>query len=276
MKKLLRSALAMATVCVVFLVTTLNVFAYSYNATFVPWYGDLYYVEGSVAYTEQEAYQNGVVIVGSVYKELGTMSDYNLQIVRDSYGHYATGFYKSDIDRMQRVHEQCQAWCAVSMPQIVPNGTKFQDALTLCANWIADHMTYDYAALSDSALLIYYQSALPGFQTGKGVCATYATMFNTMVHWLPYNPQTDRVDYNLADPTHVDTKYIMNADHGWSAIKGNDGWYLYDITFYDGDDGTRDPRYLCMSMSAIMDGSHSNIESLFYTQYGTDIMAYGY
>ena len=251
---------------------------YSYEVNFIPTpYGDLMAVDGSGDYIPDYAYLKGVCIVDSVFKELGTLSDFNPEVVRDSYGCYGLAFPRSEVERMFAIHNQCQAWCAANVPLIVPDGTSLTDAIFILADWVAGVMTYDHAALSDSALLTYYQNALPGFQTGKGVCATYATMFNTVVHWLPVDIATQTVSYGGTNVFHCDTKYISNEEHGWSAIKAdNNQWVLFDITFYDNNDGPRQPQYLMMPLSAIMDGAHSDIVSMFYIEHGNTIMANGY
>lgn len=251
---------------------------YSYSITFIPVpYTDLYAVDGSGDYNPDVAYLAGACIVDGYFKEFGTLAEFNCTVVQDSYGRYGLAFPSSEIERMVSIHDQCQAWCAANMPLIVPDGTKLEDAIYLIANWVADYMTYDEAALSDPALLNYYQNALPGFQSGKGVCATYATMFNTMVSWLPIDLATERVDYSRKNFFYCDTKYINNGDHGWSAVKTSDyGWSLFDITFYDNSNGPRQPQYLMMPMSALEDGAHSDIVSMFYLEHGNTINVNGY
>lgn len=272
MKPRRKCLLSLVIALAVFIVWNRSVEAYEYRVTFRPFYNDLYYVDGSVAYSGDDAYLQGSLIVDSVYKEFGTLSEFSPQIIHDIYGTYRLGFYKDQIERMQNIHQQCQDWCAISMPQIVPDGTSFQNAIQLVADWVADHVTYDYDALTDENLASYYQDALPGFQTGKGICATYATMFDTMISWLPYNDTTQCVDYQSTDAYHVDTKYISNEDHGWSAVLTSDGWYLFDITFYDNNDGERLPQYLYMTADALNDGSHIDPVSRFYLWQNNNIV----
>lgn len=263
MKRWLQWALAGVMACGMCLVMNLDAYAYDSNL-FVPWQGGYYAVKGSESASAGEAYLKGQLLIGRQYKEFGTLADYSTLILQDGSGAYRLGFAQADADRMTSAHAQCQAWCAVAVPVIVPQGTSRADALVLIANWVADYMSYDNAAATNVALATYYQSMMPGLVTGKGVCATYATMFDTMVSWLPFNAATWRVDYATKSPAHVDTLYVMNADHGWSAVRLGNAWAMYDITFYDNSNGARQVQYLNMSAAILNDKDHIGVQSLLY------------
>lgn len=213
------------------------------------WTGDIYYLVGSTASSEAGAYQLGVQILDDYYKEIGTLAGFELLTAQHTNGTYSLAFRQSTIHTIQDIHDKCQAWCAGAMPIIVPQGTSAQNALLLTANWIADYMTYDQAATTNMALASSYQNALIGIAGGKGVCATYSTMFNTMVTYLPINPQNMTVDYTCANPVHLDTRYVSTANHGYSLVNYGGSWLMYDVTNYDNMNGTRQPQYLGVPMT---------------------------
>lgn len=219
--------------------------------TYRHWDSDIYYLVGSTAGSETGAYLAGVGILDDYYKEIGTLAGFELLTAQHTNGTYSMAFRQSTISTIQSIHAQCQTWCAGAMPVIVPQGTSMQNALTLTARWIADYMTYDNTATTNMALANSYQNALIGLSTGKGVCATYSTMFDTMVSYLPINPQNGTVDYTCAAPTHLETRYISNNSHGYSAVNLNGTWYIYDVTNYDNMNGTRQPQYLHIPMTTV-------------------------
>ena len=159
---------------------------------------------------------------------------------------------------LDSIINQCDHWTASNIQLIVPQGTACADVPEVVAEWVAANLSYDRTALSDNTLCRSYQNALPGLTTGKGVCTTYATEFNTLVQAVPINPDTNCADYTCTDPEYYRTKTVQSKTHSWSAISfSEDTWHYYDITFYDNGDGAVQTKYLDMTPEVLGDGHHT-------------------
>ena len=176
-----------------------------------------------------------------------------------SYHETARGYLcyidKDRYNAMNSIESACDLWLQEHMPQLVPQGTPVLQVPGVCAQAVADMMTYDRDALSDQELLLSYQCALPCFRDGTGVCATYAFAFDAMVSYAPYDPSTGLVDYAAGDQAHLTTAYVRNQTHAWSAVMLPDGWHYYDVCFYD---GAHDPMYLDYAGGIWDDGRHDS------------------
>ena len=137
--------------------------------------GDYCYVESSGASTIRGAQMAGLCEIDSVYKDVGNLAYLNLGVGTFRNGLYGLVLSKRDYASLLAVHERCQAWLRGHMEEIVPEGTPWRAAITLCADWIADHTVYDSEALRDPKRMKHYQSAESCFYAGTGICATYAT-----------------------------------------------------------------------------------------------------
>ncbi|OQA27120.1 MAG: hypothetical protein BWY61_00335 [Firmicutes bacterium ADurb.Bin354] len=229
---------------------------------FTPVQDGYYAVPGSTANDLATSQRLGLEVLDSVYKEVGSLAYLDVKYLQRSNGTFTMVLSQKDISTINTMHASVGAWLDANMQTIVPNGTSKDRAITLVANWVANNMTYDYNATKDRALLVSYQNALSCFEKGTGVCVTYATAFNCMIDYLPINNMTDRVDYLSTGGTYtIPTKLISNDTHAWSALGESDGWHLYDITFYDNDDGHKSAEYLDMSLATTNDGHHSNIRT---------------
>lgn len=225
--------------------------------------GNYCYVEHSGSDTIRGAQLAGLCEVDRVYKDVGNLAYLNLGVGTFSNGMYGLVLKRSDYAALLALHGRCQRWLSDHLPKIVPEGTPWKEALGLCADWIADNMVYDRDALRDPVRTRAYQSAVSCFFGGTGICATYATAFDSMVHYLPIDPDTALVSWRAEDPVHLETKYVGNDAHLWSAVWEEDGWHFYDITFYDNDGGARRPEYLDMGEAALCDGFHDVIDTYF-------------
>lgn len=145
-------------------------------------------------------------------------------------GMWARILYYEDAEKVVDAIEKSNAWLSADMPSIVPAGTDMETALRLCADYIADHVTYDWEGEKDKVVKKHYQAAWPGMYEGKGICTTYATMFNSMVDYLPFN-EFGVVDYT-SGTTHLDTTLETAFYHSWSGIQVGDKYRQYDITNY--------------------------------------------
>lgn len=234
--------------------------------------GDYCYVESSGASTIRAAQMAGLCEIDSVYKDVGNLAYLNLGVGTFRNGLYGLVLSKRDYASLLAVHERCQAWLRGHMEEIVPEGTPWRAAITLCADWIADHTAYDSEALRDPKRMKHYQSAESCFYAGTGICATYATAFDSMVNFLPLDPTTGCVSWRAEDPIHLNTRYVGNDRHLWSAVWEKDGWHFYDITFYDNGGRERRPEYLDMKEAAMQDGLHDAIDTYFAPEERTFVM----
>ena len=166
-----------------------------------------------------------------------------------------------NLNMLESIQNQTDEWLAANMAVIVPQGTPSDRIIPICADWVADRMTYDYSANSNKALGRAYQSALSCFTLGTGLCATYAYAFNSMVSYVPVNPETGTVDYTAANPTHLQTRFVYTSRHAWSAVYENGAWHHYDVCSYDLMN--RDSRYLDMTSGIMSDAKYSNISIVF-------------
>ncbi|MCR5209618.1 MAG: transglutaminase-like domain-containing protein [Lachnospiraceae bacterium] len=239
-----------------------NTLSQNETIDFIPVQDGYYAVPGSTANDLATSQRLGLEALDAVYKEVGSLAYLDVKYLQRSNGTYTMVLSQKDISTINTMHASVGAWLDSNMKTIVPNGTSKDRAITLVANWVANNMTYDYNATSDRNLLVSYQNALSCFEKGTGVCVTYATAFNCMIDYLPINSMTDRVDYYSTGGTFtIPTKLISNDTHAWSALGESDGWHLYDITFYDNDDGYKSAEYLNMSFATANDGYHSNIRT---------------
>lgn len=253
---------------IAFIVSPLSAHANPADLSLQP-YGNGYYLvsasESSVS--PDDAGIRCRYAVTNSYKELSSLAEISPVWVQNDAGNYIYVLSENDLLHLRMVHDMGQEWCARNMAGIVPNGSTLDQAILLCANWIADHMTYD--KLHEK--MVYNQNAVYGFRNHSGVCATYTSMFNTMIDYLPFDPASGLVSYNLASATHVNVQYISNSMHSWSAIRYPDGWAMFDITFFDSDPGNHKPEYLWMGASALADGKHNDYISLDYIEPGAKI-----
>ncbi|MGN1023310.1 MAG: hypothetical protein ACI4OJ_07430, partial [Lachnospiraceae bacterium] len=200
-------------------------------------------------------------------EEISEISPSVCQSTLDDYTTYRDGTGREFIDSdsykfLDSIINQCDHWAASNIQLIVPQGTVCADVPEMVAEWEAANLSYDYAALTDLTLCRSYQNALPGLTTGKGICTTYATEFNTLIQAVPINSDTDCVDYTCTDPDYYRTKTVQSTTHSWSAISfGEDDWHYYDITYYDNNDGAVQPKYLDMTPEVLNDGRHDAKES---------------
>lgn len=145
----------------------------------------------------------------------------------------------------------CEDWIAGNIKLIVPQGTPAGNAYILVADWLADHCYYDYSAKglrnAQSAYLAFYQS--------RGICATYSAAFNSIMSALPI--ANGVVDYTAANPSHIETRFVNNSRHAWSAWS-LDGltWFQTDATYYDGNGNGKHLEYLVMSPALLGDPYH--------------------
>ena len=121
----------------------------------------------------------------------------------------------------------CRSWLDSNMQAIIPSGTDMESAIQLCADYIADHVQYDWDGRYSKKEL---QTAYHGMYDGWGICATYALMFNAMIEYLPFN-EAGVVDY-VAGSAHLNADYLTGVDHAWSGVQVGAEYRQYDITNY--------------------------------------------
>lgn len=225
--------------------------------------GDYCYVVSSSADTVRGAQMAGLCEIDSVYKDVGNLAYLNLGVGTFQNGLYGLVLPRRDYEELLAVHARCQVWLKGHMEEIVPEGTPWRTAINLCADWVADHTLYDDAALRDPEKMKRYQSAESCFYAGTGICATYATAFDSMVHFLPLDPATGCVSWRTENPIHLNTRYVGNDQHLWSAVWQEGAWHFYDVTFYDNCGNRRRPEYLDMGEETMRDGYHGVIDTYF-------------
>ncbi|MCR4628457.1 MAG: hypothetical protein K5760_02510 [Clostridium sp.] len=161
-------------------------------------------------------------------------------------------------EKLDAIQNQVDSWIADNIRNIVPQGTPVADIPYVAANWVADRMSYDRAAIGDSELARSYQSALRCFTDGKGICATYSYAFNSIVSAVP--AANGIVDYNASNPSYLVARFVYNNDHAWSAVNDNGIWRYYDVCNYDAN---RNVSYLNMSPDTMNAGGYGNIKVAF-------------
>ena len=225
-------------------------------------YGTIYKVEGVKAATAGDAITLGVALIDHYYPEFVYCGELTTlaRTTSSSPGVYEFAISENGYMYLNAVSDFCDSWCKENLKVIIPEGISVGKALEKVADYIASNMVYDETALDD-ATLSKYQNAYPGFTEGKGVCATYATMFNTIVSNLPYNTKTGTIDYSSQDTAYLKTRIVTTSSHAWSAIKIGDTWYHYDITQYD---ATGSKAYLNMSQALLNDELHTGLDTTLW------------
>lgn len=164
---------------------------------------------------------------------------------------------ESEVNQLVAIENSSRQWLAQNMPSIVPSGTDPLSIPQICADYLANRLSYDYGAWNNGRL-DEYQTALTGFYEGVGVCATYAHCFESMVSFVPINTSTNMVDWSCMDPAYLQTAFVHNAGHGWSAVKVDGIWHQYDVTMYDQGSFTA-PQYLDMTADVLNDQNHAGV-----------------
>ena len=158
----------------------------------------------------------------------------------------------------------CEDWIAANIQSIVPQGTPAINAYVIVADWIADHCYYDLSIQNSAEEGRLAQSAYMAFTQGRGICATYTTAFNSLMSALPI--ANGIVDYTAANPTHIQTKFINNGIHAWSAwsLDGT-SWFQTDVTYYDYF-GKKQKAYLVMPPALLNDEYHAGGSSKYFAK----------
>jgi len=95
-------------------------------------------------------------------------------------------------------------------------------------SWVANSIDYDYKLYFASGG-VYQQSIRRILKTKRGVCLHFATLMDTLckeagiTNVSIYGYVKDEV-FDLGDSIYID-------NHVWNAVKLDNRWYLYDITF---------------------------------------------
>ena len=158
----------------------------------------------------------------------------------------------------------CEDWIAANIQSIVPQGTPAINAYVIVADWIADHCYYDLSIQNSAEEGRLAQSAYMAFTQGRGICATYTTAFNSLMSALPI--ANGIVDYTAANPAHIQTKFINNGIHAWSAwsLDGT-SWFQTDVTYYDYF-GKKQKAYLVMPPAILKDEYHAGGSSKYFAK----------
>ena len=169
----------------------------------------------------------GVALNSHLYVEYGTLQPDGLYS-KNKYGvQYSFEETKAEGDLYYELSMAYNACVSAGLY----NGMSEKDAVIKIGNWIKNHMIYDDNYHSA-------QSSYRGFKDGRGVCATYATMFKAM-----------------CDAANIKCEVVhgtAKGPHAWNKVKIGGTWYWSDITWYDTDGG--DDKYL---LSSTLWNSHS-------------------
>lgn len=139
-----------------------------------------------------------------------------------------------------------EAYINAVIEKIVPSGTKKDDALRILAEHIAnnyeyDTEAYDNAMKGDCEVAYKEQGAYAMLLSGKGVCASYAKFYKTLVNTLPFKDGVVNWEAFKENPdscTHLHMLLVNDKGwvHEWNALKDDNGVYhYYDIVSFDGD-----------------------------------------
>ena len=158
----------------------------------------------------------------------------------------------------------CEDWIAQNIQSIVPQGTPAINTYVIVADWISDHCYYDYSLRGAKEEGRCAQSAYMAFTQGRGICATYAAAFNSLMSALPI--ENGIVDYTASNPAHIQTKFINNGIHAWSAWSfDGTNWFQTDVTYYDYFD-KKQKVYLVMPPALLDDKYHAGGSSRYSVQ----------
>ena len=167
-----------------------------------------------------EMEKGGVDLNSHLYAEYGTLQE-NGFYSKNKYGaQYSFDESKAEGD----LHYELTMAYIACVSAGLHNGMSEKDAVIKIGNWIKNHMIYDDNYHSA-------QSSYRGFKDGRGVCATYATMFKAM-----------------CDAANIQCEVVhgkASGDHAWNKVKIGGTWYWSDITWYDTGGG--ESKYLLSS-----------------------------
>lgn len=148
---------------------------------------------------------------------------------------------EEEFQTLSEKQEQTDAWIAANIQTIVPEGTPAAQVMQTAAEWETAAISYDNTAEGNHDACRNYQSAISGLTTGQGICTTYALIFNSVVSAVPISPETGLADYSCENPWYLQTRFVYNSEHAWSAVNIGGEWRFYDVTFYD---STGNSKYL--------------------------------
>ena len=189
----------------------------------------VYRVGGCFA-TAAEAEQSAEYLSSNIFPASSFLT---FQMTQDVNGFTATT-NGDDITRAKETQLLANAWCAQNLQNIVPSGKSLDEAIVLCANYLAKHTTYMKPNESVPAAYRLGVSALPVLYYGQGWCSHYTAAFNTMIAYLPFN-EGGVVDWASVNPIHQQVMpiHIPEQIHVISGVWQNGKWRRIDTSSYD-------------------------------------------
>lgn len=163
----------------------------------------------------------------------------------------------SDLRLLCLRQEETEEHILPDLMKKIPNGTRPKQAFALLSDYIADKLSYDYSATTYDTLHPY-QSGTMWYSSNLGVCTTYASVFAALSRMIPFT-SAGYVNWSYQN-THFVKTYLLNSNgiHAFNRIDYGGRSHYYDLTWYDNNDGVRDPAYLDMAARYLTDSVHSN------------------
>lgn len=138
-----------------------------------------------------------------------------------------------DVQKLIDHQKALDEWSEAAARRVVPDGVAKKTAAKDAYWYITYKFPYDYAAVEDTNLMLEAQSAYYCLENGKGICASQSKLFRCLVEAIPLNPETGLVDWNCAEPDHLQVYLVKNDNHQFAAIrfeKGDNGILFYECT----------------------------------------------
>ena len=173
--------------------------------------------------------QNSTMVLEEYFNNIFRDSDFeevNVQISKTQNG-YTFTFTDADLSTLIDHQKAVNAWAAMTAKSITANGDDRYSVLWKTFHYLASNYSYDKDVPYDE--LLRAQGTYYLIENKKGLCATFAKAFRALIEAVPFDSESNLVDWNTNNKTYMSVAILRNEVHEWTAVKDlDDVWYQYD------------------------------------------------
>ena len=173
--------------------------------------------------------QNSTMVLENKFNDIFRDSDFeevNAPITKVQNGYLFT-FTDEDLSTLIDHQNVVDAWADTTAKNITANGDDRSSVLWKVFHYLASNYSYDKDVPYDE--LLRAQGAYYLIENSKGLCATFAKAFRALIEAVPFDPESNLVDWNANNKAYISVAILRNGVHEWAAVQDTDGvWYQYD------------------------------------------------